>query len=86
VSPSPSLTAPASKQTIVVPQGSITITCYGDTVVGATASLTDSSYRLTVKSHSDPAVDVEYTKGTSVAEYVYKCRAGQPLGGIVEQP
>ena len=67
-------------------QGSITITCYGDSVVGATASLTDSSYSMTVKSHSDPAVDVVYTKGDTAAEYIYKCRAGQPLGGIVEHP
>lgn len=67
-------------------QGTITITCYGDTVIGATASLTDPSYTMTVKSHSDPAVDVVYTKGATVAEYIYKCRAGQPLGGIVENP
>jgi hypothetical protein len=35
---------------------------------------------------TDPEVDVVYTKGESVAEYVYKCRAGQPLGGLVEHP
>ncbi|HEX7105533.1 MAG TPA: hypothetical protein VF218_06185 [Acidothermaceae bacterium] len=59
----------------------------GDSIVGSTASITpESGYTLTMKSHTDPAVDVVYTKGDSVAEYMYKCRAGQPLGGLVEQP
>jgi hypothetical protein len=58
----------------------------GDSIVGSVATLSDSSYSMTVKSHSDPAVDVVYAKGGNVAEYIYKCRAGQPLGGIVENP
>jgi hypothetical protein len=35
---------------------------------------------------SDPAVDVVYTKGSTSTEYLYSCRSGQPLGGIVEHP
>jgi hypothetical protein len=70
-----------------VPGGQIIIACSGDSIANASASLKiDSGYALTVKSHTDPAVDVVFSKDDQSSEYVYKCRAGEPLGGIVEQP
>lgn len=67
----------------VVPGGQIVIACANDSIANASATLSDSSYTLTVKSTTDPSVDVIFTKGTTPSEYVYKCRAGQALGGIV---
>jgi len=64
------------------------IACSGDSIANASATLSpvDPSYKLTVKSTVDPSVDVVFTKDSTPAEYVYKCRAGQAIGGIVEHP
>lgn len=70
----------------VVPGGQIVIACSGDSIANASATLSDSSYTLTVKSTTDPNVDVVFTKNGTPSEYVYKCRAGQAIGGIVERP
>lgn len=58
--------------------------CSGDVVANESSSV-NTGYTKT-DATTPQAVDVSFTKDDASAHYVYKCRAGQAIGGIVENP
>jgi len=58
--------------------------CSGDVVANESSSV-NSGYTKTDVT-TPQAVDVTFTKNDVSSRYVYKCRGGQAIGGIVEQP
>jgi hypothetical protein len=72
------------KQVFYVPGGRIVIACSGDIVANESSSVDPGYYKTDLSTNLK--VDVIFTKDGASSEYVYQCRAGQPLGGIVEQP
>jgi hypothetical protein len=69
---------------IQLPGGTIVIACSGDLVANESSSV-NAGYTKTDVS-TPQSVDVTFTKDNVSSEYLYKCRAGQALGGIVEHP
>jgi hypothetical protein len=70
---------------ILVPGGQIIITCRGNSIASAGASLTDSAYQLTVTSTTDPQVDVTFTKDNTPTRYVYVCLNGKAVPPLTER-
>ncbi|MDQ1465292.1 MAG: hypothetical protein QOC73_2233, partial [Actinomycetota bacterium] len=61
-SPSPTPSPSTGKIVFDVPGGRVVVACSGNSIANANATVSDSSYTLTVKSTSNPAVDVFFTK------------------------
>lgn len=70
----------------MVPGGQIVIACSGNSIANASATLTDSTYKLTVKSTTDPRVDVVFANTDASNEYIYTCIKGQAIRSVSEQP
>jgi outer membrane biosynthesis protein TonB len=83
-SSTPSASATAGKAVFQLPGGLIVMVCSGDSVANESSSVNTGYTKTDVT--TPQAVDVTFTKDDASSQYVYKCRAGQAIGGIVEHP